>query len=58
MKTILKKTTVAVSIAILIWMSISWLEICFKNTGRNPEYSSHNFWVKTVELYETKGWSK
>lgn len=40
----------ALSILLLIWMSVSFLEVISKNNRANPEYSQYNAFELAVKI--------
>ena len=49
MKKLVSNLLVVISVAMLIWIGTSYVEIICKNTSPNPEYSDNNVIVNVVE---------
>lgn len=49
MKKLLSGLLVTISVAMLIWIGMSYIEIICKNTSPNPEYNDNNIIVNAVE---------
>jgi len=49
MKKLLSGLLVTISVAMLIWIGISYIEIICKNMSPNPEYNDNNIIVNAVE---------
>lgn len=42
MKKIISDVMVIISIVTLIWIGLSYIEVCAKNLNPNPQYSKYN----------------
>ena len=51
---IIGKMLLALSIAFLIWMFVSWAEIVAHNTEQHPHYSDCNFFIVLTENIPSK----
>lgn len=49
MKKLLSNVLVTISVAMLIWIGMSYVEIVCKNTSPNPKYDDNNIIVNVVE---------
>ena len=49
MKKLLSNVLVTISVAMLIWIGMSYVEIICKNTTPNPKYDDNNIIVNVVE---------
>lgn len=47
----MKKIFPVISTGFLIWVGISWLEICSKNLSPNPVYANWNFFEILLHLF-------
>lgn len=47
----MQKIFTVLSTSFLIWVTISWLEICSKNLSDNPIYSAWNFFEILLNLF-------
>ena len=58
LKKMVENIIVIGSIALILWMGVSWIEICTKNLSENPQYNENNFWVNAIEFTEERGWAE
>ena len=58
MKQLVENILVIGSIALILWVGASYMEIVCKNLTESPQYSKHNIIINVTENFITEGIEK